>query len=128
MAPGNLWDLRTTIGSKSGHSLVPSRSSARLPLCKSSSRAGVGLESDEFFVDAFDSAGDHTWDPGFSSGPGSEDSGEVCIDRFTLEEASTYDAQGSVLEQRPTWPGGHRPALPSGQVAPGKVTDRGRLD
>ena len=96
----------------------PIRSHGR-PLCKSSSRAGAGLESDEFFVDALRFRGRSHLGSGFSPASGSEDSGEVCIDPF--HPGGGFDVRRSgiaVLEQRPTWTGGHRPALPSGQVAP----------
>ena len=103
-------------------------SSARSPVGMSSSRAGVGLESDEFFVDAFDSAGDHAWDPGFSptSGLGGQRRGlHRSLSPWRRPRRTT--PRDRSWSTRPTWPGGHRPALPSGQVAPGKVTDRGRL-
>ena len=86
---------------------------------RSNSRTGTPLaplacESDEFFVEAFESGGMHSWDreDGASrSGPG--ESGEVCVAPFEHDDGSGWyglvgDQPDLAGEQGQLWPGEER--------------------
>jgi serine/threonine protein kinase len=55
-----------------------------------STRAGSGLDSDEFFVDAFDTRDDGSWGSGPGGAPGLVESREIGITPLDLDEASRY--------------------------------------
>jgi hypothetical protein len=64
------------------------RDSSRSPGFISPARASAGFESAEFFVDAFDTPSHHTWNARFGVPLGSNESGEIRIDPFDLDEPS----------------------------------------